>query len=46
MGFADLLRRRRIVREYRPEPVADDIVGRVVRVVRRPLHPRPGSRAD
>jgi FMN reductase [NAD(P)H] len=33
--FAEVLRRRRMVRNYRPDPVAEETVERIVRVVRR-----------
>jgi nitroreductase len=35
MNFRELLRRRRMVRAYRPEPVPREAIGRIVRSVRR-----------
>ena len=35
MDFADVLRARRMVRSYRPDPVPEDVVRRIVKVVHR-----------
>ncbi|GAA3437516.1 nitroreductase family protein [Kutzneria kofuensis] len=35
MDFADVLRARRMVRSYRPDPVPEDVLRRVVKVVHR-----------
>ncbi|MDT8912136.1 nitroreductase family protein [Amycolatopsis sp. PS_44_ISF1] len=35
MEFTEALRGRRMVRSYRPDPVAEDVLGRVVRMVHR-----------
>jgi nitroreductase len=35
VDFADVLRARRMVRSYRPDPVPEDVVRRVVKVVHR-----------
>nr|WP_239155152.1 nitroreductase family protein [Amycolatopsis sp. FDAARGOS 1241] len=35
MEFSEVLRHRRMVRAYRPDPVPDDVLRRVVRVIRR-----------
>ncbi|MFI9388293.1 nitroreductase family protein [Kutzneria sp. NPDC052558] len=35
MDFADVLRARRMVRSYRPDPVPEDVVRRIVQVVHR-----------
>lgn len=35
MDFADVLRARRMVRNYRPDPVGDEVVRRIVKVIHR-----------
>lgn len=35
MEFSEVLRRRRMVRRFRPDPVADDVLGRVLAAARR-----------
>lgn len=35
MDFSEVLRGRRMVRHYRPEPIPEDVLQRIVRVVRR-----------
>ncbi len=35
MDFLEVMRRRRMIRHFRPDPVPDDVLQRVVRVVRR-----------
>ncbi|WP_326837016.1 nitroreductase family protein [Amycolatopsis rhabdoformis] len=35
MEFSEILSRRRMVRAYRPDPVPDDVLRRVTRVIRR-----------